>query len=587
MLRKVLSKHYGWLFGTTLLFVIYLSVYLFAFDKMDITVFFPNEISYWANAAAMLGYDWSGIAARYSYFSFGYSFLLVVPLKWLENPALLYKTAVFFNVLMAGAHGAMLLWILKKQFSKVSEKYILTAGIIGAVYPALIFYLHVTLPEVLLNLLFVSSVCLLVRWLENRKWYNLLFLFLLWTYQYFVHMRSLGVVLAGLIVVAMNLDWKKPETRKKAAGLFLLMILAVVCGYLIKGFLEGNVYRFVEAAGLSVNDFAGQIGKIQSLFSVQGIINMLMSMAGKLYYLGTATFGTFYWGMYYLGKKGFGSEKNALCLYLFLAVLFSFLIHALFMSGSGRIDTLLYGRYNEMLIPLIMGIGILAMLQSNHAVKGVLAGIVLNSMLATCVFSYIIYYQLDIFYGHYVTGLLYFVSGNAPTVSQLIKGSYLAGSLLSLLLLCAILFCKKLDQNGLKRGGCAILALFAAVNLLVGIIACYRYQTYADQDAAYEDIALAEKISQLCGKEKNEKDSNILFLNRDEGREIDYMQFCMRDQTIQVQKESETELTDLLEDTILLTYWNSPLTEELKKIYEEFIQQGHYNCYYNKREEKQ
>lgn len=43
---------------------------------------FPDEFGYWAPAASVLGYDWSNVTSLGSYYSYGYS-LILVPILFL------------------------------------------------------------------------------------------------------------------------------------------------------------------------------------------------------------------------------------------------------------------------------------------------------------------------------------------------------------------------------------------------------------------------------------------------------------------------------------------------------------------------
>ena len=60
-------------------------------------VYYPDEFGYWASAANWIGYDWSGLTALNSYYSFGYSLLLVPVLKICSGAVMAYRTAVALN----------------------------------------------------------------------------------------------------------------------------------------------------------------------------------------------------------------------------------------------------------------------------------------------------------------------------------------------------------------------------------------------------------------------------------------------------------------------------------------------------------
>ena len=55
-----------------------------------------------------------------------------------------------------------------------------------------------------------------------------------------------------------------------------------------------SVYATAEAGNLAANDYTGKFQSILAILSPQGMKQFLQSCAGKLYYLGMASFGLFY-----------------------------------------------------------------------------------------------------------------------------------------------------------------------------------------------------------------------------------------------------------------------------------------------------
>ena len=63
-------------------------------------IIYPDEFGYWASAARVLGYDWSKIASLGSYYSYGYSILLIPILFLFHNPVAAYRAAIVVNVFL-------------------------------------------------------------------------------------------------------------------------------------------------------------------------------------------------------------------------------------------------------------------------------------------------------------------------------------------------------------------------------------------------------------------------------------------------------------------------------------------------------
>ena len=121
-------------------------------------IFFPqDEFGYWNNAAKIIGLDWSDVAFGQSRYAYGYSLLLVPILVLLKsNPLMLYKVAITLNVVLLVIYSGLLYQIVKKIFTNLTEtqKSILT--IICTFTPYVIGYVHYTIAEMLIHVLFVS-----------------------------------------------------------------------------------------------------------------------------------------------------------------------------------------------------------------------------------------------------------------------------------------------------------------------------------------------------------------------------------------------------------------------------------------------
>lgn len=61
---------------------------------------YPDEFGYWASAANIVGYDWSEVASMGSYYSFGYSLILIPVLAVTQNGIVAYRIAVLINVML-------------------------------------------------------------------------------------------------------------------------------------------------------------------------------------------------------------------------------------------------------------------------------------------------------------------------------------------------------------------------------------------------------------------------------------------------------------------------------------------------------
>ena len=117
---------------------------------------------------------------------------------------------------------------------------------------------------------------------------------------------------------------------------------------------------------LAVNDITGQFARVAAICTGEGIRRFFCGCVGKLFYLGASSFGTIYFALAGLwqkcvalaGKVRKGKRISAqewLSLFLLLSFAAQFLITAVYMNNPRRADEVVYGRYNDYLVPIFMG----------------------------------------------------------------------------------------------------------------------------------------------------------------------------------------------------------------------------------------
>lgn len=289
-----------------LLFIILLCFCLCQYGLQRLFGFslFPDEFGYWAPAAEMLGWDWSESVSLGSYYSFGYSLILTPVLYFVKDSITAYRTAVVLNMILMCAGLCLLYSLMRMLFSGIDkERAVLISGI-AVLYPPWIFYMQMTMTEALLLFLYILICWLLIRFLENPRALTAVFLVLALVYIYFVHMRSIGLIAAGGITLFIWAFGSKNIGRRRK---ILLVLGVLVCLFLLglrmKNVLIGLLYHTASSEVLSYNDYSGQWDKLRYLFSIQGWKIFLAGCAGKALYLGLATYGLGYGGIFFAVKK--------------------------------------------------------------------------------------------------------------------------------------------------------------------------------------------------------------------------------------------------------------------------------------------
>ena len=259
---------------------------------------FPDEFAYWAYAAALDGYDWSEITSLGSYYSYGYSIILFPIFVLCKNAVTAYRIAVFANFLFLFLAYVCLVKAMEKLTVCKSIPAALTAALV-IFFPGNLFYARMTMTEALLVCLYVAAGTALLIYLENDRLPALVMCMLAFLFLYIVHMRTIGILTAGILVLLLHILTGRGK-KKHIAVIVVMTGLLFLAGDLIKEEILFRMYGGIHTELAAGNDYGGQVDKIRYLFTPEGFYDFLVSILGKVLYLGLATYGLFYWGIYVL-----------------------------------------------------------------------------------------------------------------------------------------------------------------------------------------------------------------------------------------------------------------------------------------------
>ena len=343
--------------------------YLYHLDKYNLLYHLGDEFGYWANAAYIYGYDWSGVASHNSYYSFGYSFILA-PLFLIKNFEVRYIVALILNVFFQIASFLMLSSISKRLFKFHSNNLTYLISLCITLYSSNVFYSKTTLCESYLYFTYICITYLIVKICNENKWIEYILLGIIVPLIFTIHMRALSIVLSVVLFLLVEYITNY-ESRKKILVVFLEGIFLIIVAIVYKNDLIELLYSANET--VDINNFAGQTGKIKLLFSFHGIWLMIRSMIGKIYYLLSASFFIFAEAIIWI-KKQFEQKNNCnikVSFFLIMSFLFTLAISSLYMIAESEIiDNLIYGRYNEFILGPFLLVGCSYMVDShNNSIK--------------------------------------------------------------------------------------------------------------------------------------------------------------------------------------------------------------------------
>ena len=321
----------------------------------------------------MAGMDWHEVVSKYSWYSFGYGFLMLPFMKLMPNPIAAYRVLTGINFLLLGISPLLIYKVLSRICKGQDKKKLALISGAAMLYVSYLTYAQTTMTESLLTFLYVLLACGLCRWFAKKSLGNLVLVLFAAGYMYTVHMRTIGILLATLLLLCLSTFWDgQKETRKKIvwiAFIVVCIVLIVVLQNIGKTRLISSVGSESYRAITQGNDYAGQWGKIRFLFSPRGAGYFCAGLFGKVFYLGCATFGLYYWGMAYLfqrtkelflclKKKEAYEKESWIYAWFLLSHMMALLITAIYCMRTNRLDGVLYGRYHENTLSFIIAFGI-------------------------------------------------------------------------------------------------------------------------------------------------------------------------------------------------------------------------------------
>ncbi len=543
---------------------------------------FPDEFAYWAYAARIKGYDWSDITSLGSYYSYGYSLLLLPVFTLCRNAVMAYRIAIGLNFLFLFSAFIFLTKTMEKLIADDKIPIALFSCLV-ILFPGNLFYTQMTMTDVLLVSLYVAAGSALLWYLERNSISALVLFMLILIYLYIVHMRTIGIFISGLFVLFFHILAGRGKKRHILI-IVAMTIMIFVWGNLIKNKLMLSMYSGIHQELAVGNDYGGQIDKICYIFTITGFYDFIVSILGKILYLGLATYGLFYWGIYALIRQIREMYRNIrrgeavtpgqqFAIFIFLSVVSQILIATVYLLTLGEVDDYTYGRYNELIIPFVAAYGFCILWRMRSKVIWKVTGILalIQLLIIVLTIRQIITSGTDVFYGYFMAGISYLYQGQGFTPENFYAGAYLGGELLTALVNMIVL----LGRKSRKREYIAI--AFAVIELA---LAMRIENVYLEpfKKAAFRDWRLADKINEL------QTDGNIIYMDCNTLAYIGILQFMQRDTDIQIMERRNSVSDydgDIMSGDILIFAFDDIFWQEWadKYAYEDVY--GHFTVLYN------
>lgn len=453
-------------------------------------------------------------------------------------------------------------------------------------YPTWLFYAGTTFAEILLVTLYLTTCMLLLKYLQtDNKRYMALMLAAMF-YMYLVHLRAIGVLVSGTAVLLLY-NIRKYSIRKyimrnggrkvrsvlvPAAAAAVILAVGLLMGLFIKNYWTGMVYGDTADTLKNANDYAGQFEKIAYIFSIEGLKNLIISVSGKILYLGLASYGIAYFGIIYAVRRV--REKKYFPLFVLLTTVAALMICAIYTIRPGRVDTLTYGRYHEYVMPVLLMMGIKELGSKALSAKRTMCRIAVMLELEA-VMTWLVTASLNengqtSFFGNTICGISWLYNPQDFEPVSYYWKVYLTGAVLT------VAVCMGIWWTGRRRGREILLMLLVTMQIVIGI---RLSSMYIDDSrlGCFRDTLLREVIYEL-----NPEGSREVYYSTEGNAfgNIGILQFMMRDTPIHIVK-TDYDLDSQNEEDLLLIDFRSDQGEALAEKYDSHLTSGHFALYYN------
>lgn len=484
---------------------------------------FPDEFGYWSPAATAVGYDWSEITALGYYYSFGYSIILIPVLAIFKGGVVAYRAAVFVNALIRCVSLFFLYGIVRRLFPKNSRMCKVLAVTVGVLYPVWTYYMQMTMVESLLASVYILICYLAIRYFEKPSYRRMAALITGLAYLYYLHMRTIPVFAAGIIILvihAVNTDKETKQRYIRAIIIILSAVVVIVAGELIKSTVMDAVYAHSNSRQLSTNDYAGQVGRLEILLSPFGWLAILKSMASKLMYLGMSSFGMVYVAIVYLCSK----TKTYIYTRCFvLATAMAQILLIAVANTGGRLDGLPYGRYIEHINPVFIAIGICTLAGATHRYRYFLCSLIYNAIATIITIIWSVSAGTDNMHPFCIAGISYLWDEWDLTIVQ----KYLiALGLSTVTMLIVYIAVRLLSENNRCRALSA--AILILMEIVLGMHLSHMY-VYPSSRADELDGRIVRYIS-----DNSTEPPTVIYLSEGNPPYVDVVQFGLNDIPVHV-----------------------------------------------------
>lgn len=337
--------------------------------------YLSDEIGYLSKAAAFAGYPVDMASSWHG----GYSLMLAPAFMVFSDPFVVWQGIMVLNAAMWTCSFMLLFCVLKAFFPKRDFRAIFFAVSISAIYPAWISMSGYAFSTSGFVLVFMLSIFALLKSSADNVWsiapYSLLVGFLYW-----VHPTGLAVALASVLAIA---GYARHYSRYTVLIVHVLVIVVMVVTYKVGIHLWLSQIMTPENYS-ALTHYKSMSSVFQSFLRPEFWVAWGVIGFGQLSYLLIATLGICGFAIVEAWQRvmpeRFGGDDiktsawvNASLAFMVLSflgiILLGSLSYAVRLAETPiRIDHWIYGRYSEVVLLPLLGVGFLALWRLKYTV---------------------------------------------------------------------------------------------------------------------------------------------------------------------------------------------------------------------------
>lgn len=336
-------------------------------SNLDMPCIEFDEFGYWTNGILFAGKNWSSITSNFvSYYSYGYGLILALIIRSCDNITLSYQIAILFNALMLSSSVLILCWICKQMLPNINLSIIAIFSSVALFYPSTIMNSQFAWSETVLLFFFLLTGLFYIKTVKDEKSIYSFILATICFFTYMIHQRSLGILVSVSLGILFAYTNKIIDKKKIIFFIVGMIVMFFIHSYLKDYVYENNWNMKIENEGILEeketigNDYSSQVNNILFCFTPEGVKCFFMGFLGKVYYMSVVSFFLVPEGIIFLiNKIRENYRKNNSEIFFVLSLFFMIGISTVFLIYPGRIDTVIYGRYTDWLIPVFITWGLI------------------------------------------------------------------------------------------------------------------------------------------------------------------------------------------------------------------------------------